>query len=186
MPQIVGKKVGESVGSMANSTGPSVRLGKAPRGTRHGQRPWSLLELHGQRSVVLQIVRKIDGNEAGEEESSPARRMEAEMARNDGEACGEPRHPGSVVRGGLHLRPRARKANWERGLRLWLMPFQRERGTGEREVMGNGERDAGCGFLRVGEGGSGWGREMTSGHECHSKESEANKSFFCKNSHITK
>ena len=56
----------------------------------------------------------------------------------------------------LHLRGRARKGNWERGLRLWLMPFQREQGVGEREVMGSGERDAGCGFLRVGEGGSGW------------------------------
>jgi len=63
-----------------NSPGHLARPGKVPSGTRHGRRPWSSPELRGRHEGVPRFTRKIDREEAGEERSSPARRMEAEMA----------------------------------------------------------------------------------------------------------
>ena len=54
---------------------------------RHLAWPWSSPELREQHGGVPSFVKKVDGEAAGEEGSSLARRTEAEKARIGGTAC---------------------------------------------------------------------------------------------------
>ena len=156
----------EEEGGKANSLEHLARLWKVLRGTRHGRRPWSSPELRGQYGGVRRFTRKIDGEEAGEEGSSTAQRMEAEKARIGGMARdGRGGHQRRFFYcPGARLRLRVQEWGGGEGSGVGNNSKSREierRGRG-RGIVGVG---AGFSFLCARTGGNGWGRriELTSG-----------------------
>ena len=157
----------EEEGGNANSLGHLAWPGKVLRGTRHGRRPWSSPELREQHGGVPRFAKKVDGEAAGEEGSSPARRTEAEKAGR--------RATVAVV----FLTVQALGCGCECGNE------EGERGAGSATTLSHErprdvgvgaaswERGAGSSFLCVRIGGNGWGRriELTSGPRM-SKEGE--------------
>ena len=143
----------EEEDGQANSPGHLARPGKVPSGTRHGRRPWSSPELRGQHGGVPRFARKIDGEDAGEEGSSPARRTEAKKARIGGlNAAKVTAFSGGVPCGCSAFQERVRVgigAKCKRGGGSGAGPAQKARGAGK-----GGERGSGSGS------GSGFGTQQ--------------------------
>ena len=110
--------------------------------------PWlAAMELAGApRSRVLHFTRKMDEERAGEVESSPRRRMEAEMARFGRSVCGESRrHFGSSFA--------AAAARSERERRRMESGIGRGRGSARARLERGEEQGRKCG-----SGGRRWFR----------------------------